>query len=219
MLTIAEEVLLLVLDDDTGKLSTSLPVHSLRNAVAGALLMDLALSDRIDTDLHKLILLDLAPLGGAVLDGALARIAEDGEGRSTGHWVEAFATEYDTLRPELLDRLVARRVLARRDDKLLWLIGTRRRYPTVDNVPRREVKRRIMDVLLSELIPDPRDIAIICLADACALWPGLIHERELARLRPRIAQVARLDLIGRSVAHTIRELQDATRGAEAKWLT
>ena len=72
---------------------------------------------------------------------------------------------------------------------------------------------------LSELIPDPRDIAIICLADACALWPGLIVERELARLKPRIAQVARLDLIGRSVAHTIRELQDATRGAEAKWLT
>ena len=57
MLTIAEEVLLLVLDDDTGKLSASLPVHALRNAVAGALLMDLALSDRIDTDLHKLILI------------------------------------------------------------------------------------------------------------------------------------------------------------------
>ena len=56
MLTIAEEVLLLVLDDDTGKLSASLPVHALRNAVASALLMDLALSDRIDTDLHKLIL-------------------------------------------------------------------------------------------------------------------------------------------------------------------
>ena len=44
MLTIAEEVLLLVLDDDTGKLSASLPVHALRNAVVGALLMDLALS-------------------------------------------------------------------------------------------------------------------------------------------------------------------------------
>ena len=57
MLAIAEEVLLLVLDDDTGKLSASLPVHALRNAVAGALLMDLALSDRIDTDLHKLILI------------------------------------------------------------------------------------------------------------------------------------------------------------------
>ena len=218
MLTIAEEVLLLVLDDDTGKLSPSLPVHALRNAVVGALLMDLALSDRIDTDLHKLILIDRAPLGEVVLDGALARIAEDGEGRSTGHWVDAFAAEDDTLQRELLDRLVARGVLARRDDKLLWLIGTRR-YPIVDDVPRREVKRRIMDVLLSELIPDPRDIAIICLADACALWPGLIVERELARLKPRIAQVARLDLIGRSVAHTIRELQDATRGAEAKWLT
>ena len=58
MPTIAEEVLLLALDDDTGKLSAKLPVHSLRNAVAGALLMDLALNDRIDTDLHRLIVID-----------------------------------------------------------------------------------------------------------------------------------------------------------------
>ena len=53
MLTIAEEVLLLVLDDDTGKLSTSLPVHSLRNAVAGALLMDLALSSLSSTSMIR----------------------------------------------------------------------------------------------------------------------------------------------------------------------
>ena len=33
MLTIAEEILLLVLDNETGKLNTKLPVHSLRNAV------------------------------------------------------------------------------------------------------------------------------------------------------------------------------------------
>ena len=55
MPTIAEEVLLLVLDDDTGKLNGKLPVHSLRNAISGALLMDLALNNRIDTDLHQLV--------------------------------------------------------------------------------------------------------------------------------------------------------------------
>ena len=40
MLTISEEIILLALDDDTGKLSTRLPVHSLRNAVSGAVLME-----------------------------------------------------------------------------------------------------------------------------------------------------------------------------------
>ena len=74
-----------------------------------------------------------------------------------------------------------------------------------------------MDVLLSETIPDPRDIAIICLTDACVLWPGMIHRRELIRIKPRIAQVVKLDLIGQSVAGTIRELQEATCGEEAKW--
>ena len=36
-------------------------------------------------------------------------------------------------------------------------------------------------------------------------------------MEPRIAQIVKLDLIGQSVTRTIRELQDATRGLEAKW--
>ena len=41
----------------------------------------------------------------------------------------------------------------------------------------------------------------------------------LVGLEPRIAQVVKLDLIGQSVAATIRELQDATRGEEARWIS
>ena len=216
MLSIAEEIVLLALDDETGKLSTRLPVHSLRNAVSGALLMDLAFENRIDTDLHRLIVIDSAPLGEPVLDDVLARIAADEEERQTGHWVELFAGDYETLQPLLLDRLVARGILSRQEGRLSWLIGVRR-YPTVDDRPQRDVKQRIMDTLQSEVIPDPRDIAIISLADACALWRSGIEERDVADVRPRIEQIVRMDLIGQSVTRTIRELQDAARGAEAKW--
>ena len=216
MLTIAEEILLLVLDEDTGKLQAGLPVHSLRNAVSGALLMELALNDRIDTDLRQLVVVNPAPLGEPVLDHALARIAEDGRSRPAGHWVGVFAEEYDTVQPQLLERLVTRGIVAWREERLLWVIDTQR-YPVVDGRPLREIKRRIMDVLLSDVIPDPRDVVIICLADACALWQRLIHPRELAGLEPRIAHIVKLDLIGRSVARTIRELQDATRGQQATW--
>ena len=54
----AEAILLRVLDDETGKLNTKPPVHPLRNAVSGALLMDLAFDNRIDTDLHRLTVID-----------------------------------------------------------------------------------------------------------------------------------------------------------------
>ena len=172
--------------------------------------------NRIDTDLHRLIVIDAAPLGEPVLDNVLAQIASDVEKRETGHWVSLFAGEYETLQQQLLDRLVARGILSQREGGLSWLVGVRR-YPTVDDRPQRDVKQRIMDTLLSEAIPDPRDIAIICLADACALWRTVIDERELADAKPRIEQIVKMDLIGRSVTRTLRELQDATRGEEAKW--
>ena len=216
MLSIAEEIVLLALDDETGKPSTRLPVHSLRNAVSGALLMDLAFENRIDTDLHRLIVIDAAPLGEPVLDDVLAQIASDEEERGTGHWVHLIAGEYEALQPQLLDRLVARGILSQREGRLSWLHGVRC-YPTVDDRPQRDVKQRITDTLVSEVIPHPRDIAIICLADACGLWRSVVDERELADAKPRIEQIVKMDLIGQSVTRTIRELQDATRGEEAKW--
>ncbi len=216
MLMIAEEILLLVLDDETGTLNTKLPVHSLRNAVSGALLMDLAFDNRIDTDLHRLTVIDSTPLGEPVLDHVLTRIAAEDEERATGYWVDLFARDHQTLQPQLLHRLVTRGILSQREGRLFWIVGVRR-YPTVDDRPQRDVKRRIMNTLLSDAIPDPRDIAIICLADACALWPSMIHRRELANVKQRIEQIAKMDLIGQSITRTIRELQAATRGAEAKW--
>ena len=58
MLSIAEEVLVLMLEYDTGRAKPKLPDHGLRNAIGGARLMDLALRHRIDTDLDRLFLID-----------------------------------------------------------------------------------------------------------------------------------------------------------------
>ena len=71
VITVCEEVLLLTLDHDTGRPSTWLSERSLRTALGGALLMDLALADRIDTDLDGLFVVDPAPTGEPVLKRAL----------------------------------------------------------------------------------------------------------------------------------------------------
>ena len=80
MLRFAEEIMLLLLHDENGDFA---PVSelSLQCALAGAVLMDLALENRIDTDTERLILLDKTPTGDDLLDPTLANIAESTTGR------------------------------------------------------------------------------------------------------------------------------------------
>ena len=65
VITVCEEVLLLTFDYDTGRPSTWLSERSLRTALGGALLMDLALADRIDADFDGLFVVDLARPGNS----------------------------------------------------------------------------------------------------------------------------------------------------------
>ncbi len=204
MLTITEEIHLLVLDYDTGWPNPELPRHAIDTALGGALLMDLALNDRIDTDVGKLFVVNQDLVGEPVLDWALAQINVEDDTRSTDHWVRVFAAERENLEALLTDMLVERGLVFRGVNEQLWFIGLDG-DTEIDGEPFREVKKRIASVPDSDEIPDPRDIMIISLADTCGLCRGLIGPSELARLTPKITQIARLDLIGQAVARVMDE--------------
>ncbi len=204
MLRFAEEVVLLLLNDGDGRFSP-VPKRSVDYALAGAVLMDLALENRIDTDLEKLVLLDAEPFGDSLLDPTLADIAALEE-RDARFWVERTAGRADTLREDALARLVSQGILESRDDRFLWVFRSRR-YPAIDGQAEREVKLRIMGVLFSDEIPGPRDVVIICLADACGIFKGLLSQHELNLASSRIEQVRKLDLIGQAVSQAIIDLE------------
>ena len=175
-----------LLNDKDGTFAR-VPYWSLNYALAGGVLMDLALENRIDTDLENLVLVDESPLGDSLLDPTLADIAAN-EQRDPKHWVEQTASHADTIREEALARLVDNGILERRDDRFLWVFKSRR-YVAVKGEAEREVKRRIMEVLFSDSIPDPRDVVIICLADACGIFDKLLTKQELEMASDRIKQV------------------------------
>ena len=166
MITASEEILLLMLDYDTGMLSPRLSVCSLRNALSGALLMDLALNNRIDTDLHHLFVVNPALLQEPVLDPILACIAAAGERRPISPWLDAVAEDYEALLEQVTDQLVGRGILVRGQYDRIWIMGTHR-YRTEDGQPLRDVRQHIAGVLMNDEIPTPRDVMIMSLADAC----------------------------------------------------
>ena len=202
MITISEEVLLLVMDYDTGRLNAELPRRCVRAALGGAVLMDLADRNRVDTDLHRLFVVSPEPLREPVLDRALARIVREAEHRPTDHWVGVLVDDHEALRSLLADRLVTRGIALRdRFDRLL-VVGSPRDAINGEALPR-DVRRRIAGVLMSDEIPDPRDIMIISLVETCSLWRGLIDEAGLVRFGPKIGQIARMDLIAQAVARAV----------------
>ena len=204
-LLFAEEITLLMLNDEDGEF-VRVPGWSMQCAFAGAVLMELALENRIDTDLKRLVLIDPTPLGDDLLDPTLAQIAQANETHDARHWVDHIAEQAEEIRESALARLVERGILRREEDRFLWVFQSRR-YPVIDGEAEREVKLRIMEVLFGSDIPDPRDIVLICLADACGILRELLTARELERADVRIEQVRKLDLIGQAVSKAVWDIQ------------
>ncbi len=213
MLRFVEELLLLMLRDEGGTFVRA-PARSLRHAIAGAVLMDLAMEDRIDTDLERLFLIDDAPIENSLLDPTLAEIAA-AEQRDTQFWVEHTAASADAIRGEALSSLADRGILRRETRHFLWVFRTER-YADVEGNARIEVKRRIRRVLLSDDIPEPRDVMLICLAHACGILEALLSRKELSRAVPRIGQLRQMDLIGQAMSRTIDNVESAVTSSLAR---
>lgn len=207
MLSYAEEILLLSLDERTGAIKP-LPIQALRYALAGALLVELAMSDRIDTDLDGLEVVSSTPTGNPLLDDVLRRLGNHGAKRPTTEWLETLAWEIPDLQGQILDGLVAKGVLRIEDQRILWVIA-KRRYPIQDDREIKAMHTRLRELILSDTIPDPDEAVLIALVDACQLFDELFSADELEHVRARIANLAKLDLIGREVTHSIREISRA----------
>jgi len=209
-LRFAEELILLLLDKDTGALAP-VPDRSLRCALAGAVLMDLALEDRIDTDPEHLFLVDSTPVGDELLDPCLRLIARTTGTRDTAYWIDrlAEAAHADEVRRSALDRLVERGIVERETEGLFSVtrrVVRSRRYPKVDGDAGREVELRVMAVLFSEEIPAPRDVMLIALVNACGIFGRLLSPVEMAEVRNRLELICRMDLIARTVFAAIRKV-------------
>ena len=169
-LTLLEEFLLLALDDQTGELHP-LPPSALNCAIAGAILMDLTLRNRIDNDLHDMFTVDPTPTDDDILDPVLQvmSLAPVLTPHPIAYWLRLLADEGDSYREKALHRLEQRGIIRRQNFKILWVFG-KRRYPLVDEQEVREVKLRILGVVLGNDTPAPHDVMLTGLAEACGLF-------------------------------------------------
>lgn len=161
---LAEEILLLLLDDDKGTMpgSASMAVDTV---IGGALLCELMLAERIEAVPKKpggkpdrLAVLSTAATGDELLDGALQRVAAR-EGRPM---TEALAAAGKKAKKQLIARLVESGSLQDKRNRILGIFPSRT-LPTGDARAEKEVRARVGAVLAGHRTPDPRSGTVIAL--------------------------------------------------------
>ena len=206
-ITIVEKILLLLLDDEKGTLPP-VPQLTLHFVLAGAVLMELAMRGKIDTDDENILVVDKSATGEEFLDSTLALIASNTEKREINFWINKIADDGAELTELGFTRLVEREVLEVNEKRYFWIVKTQT-YPIVDNSAERRVKLRIMNILYGDVAPEQKDIVIICLMDACDMFRTILGPTELSKVRARIDEVAQLDEIGQITTKLVRDIQVA----------
>jgi hypothetical protein len=189
MPTLADNLLLLLLDTDTGR--PRVERTKLDYALAGAVLLELALDGRIDTTpgpprRARVTVLDASPTRDDVLDDALRRIQ-----RRAARADKLVPALSKGLRARLLVRGVRDGRLRHEQDRLLGIFR-RDRWPAANRSPGRELAGRLRNVLVVGATPDPRTAALVALLtsiDAAHVLVGVLDRTGRRDVRRRAKEI------------------------------
>ncbi len=203
---LAEDLLLLLTEDDTGKLA----VGSIADlALGGAQLVELSMVRRVDIDDKKrLVVVDGSPTGDEILDHALEVVQ-----RRAGKRPSAVVGELGkTVRERLYARLTAVGILRAEQGRVLGVFPTRR-WPTASADHEAAVRRALTGCLVQGLTPQPRDAALVALLHAIGSTHRVVDPKEHGLKRKQLDRRAKEIADGGWASDAVRRAVEETMAA------
>ena len=216
---LAEDLLLLITDDASGRLAAA--GSQVDAGLGGANLVELTLLGKVDITGEqdqgkpgRIIVRDPAPPENDVLDAALETLAA----RQGSKPSAVIGPLGKNLRPVLYERLAAAGVLRAERGRALGIFPTRT-WPTQDPGHEAEVRQLVTQALVQPGEPDERTAALIALLHALRCEHKVVDPKayQLSRrqLRARAAEVAQGSWASEAVRKAIDEMMAAVAAAVA----
>ncbi|GGQ21458.1 GPP34 family phosphoprotein [Streptomyces mutabilis] len=190
MSDLAQDLALLLLDDDSGR--TTVEVGRRHRAVGNAILLDLVRAGRITVeapegrpDKARPVVRDSATTGDPVLDEALAALAANDT--SLGWAAETIGhRSWRTL----MDSLVARGLVRHEEGRFLGLIR-RDAWPSADPGYEAQLVTRIRDAVVGGRQPDESTLLLIMIVHAIGALPMVLPGEDRKAMGERAEQLVR----------------------------
>jgi len=202
-LNIPEEIYLLSIDEN-GNQHQNLKNENFDLVISAALLMDLALLHRIDSDQTYIFTDKKEQIGDILLDGVLDEIIEYNNNRRIENWISYLSIHGQFFRDEIITSLVRKSVLKIENEKVLWFFS-KRKYPRIDDTELEEVQSRIRNLIFGTELPDERDIVIVSILYNSNLLGTVFSDEEITKYDTRITQIAKMDFIGQAIGSVLKE--------------
>ena len=216
---LAEDLLLLVTDDTSGRLSA--PAAQVDAGLGGANLIELTLLNKVDLSGEgdqgkpgRIIVRDSSPAGDEVLDAATG-ILITRQGRKPSTVIRPLSKN---LRNTLYERMAGSGMIRAGRGRILGIFPARR-WPAQDARHKEQVRQLVTQVLVQQTAPDARTAALIALLHALKCEHKIVDPRpyQLSRrqLRARAEEVAMDNWASEAIRKVISEMVAATAAAAA----
>ncbi len=207
MLTLPEQLLLLALHDQKGTILSSASI-SIEYGLAGAVLTELALREKVEIRDKKLVLVDASSTGDDVLDQAISHIKNSAKQRKADHWLNKLSGKKINIKASMLEGLVKKGILKLEEHKILWIFDSPH-YPTKDASEEKAIKEQLRRLVLYRDALETRTAVLMGLVNACGLTAEIFTKDERKAARKRIKEIMENEQIARAVADTVAGVQAA----------
>jgi AcrR family transcriptional regulator len=207
---LAEDLLLLVTDDASGRLLA--PAVQIDAGLGGANLLELTLMGKAGLSGEgdegrpdRLIVYDPSPTGDAVLDSALEIVIAH-QGKKPSAVIRPLSKN---LRRALYERLASSGVIRAEPGRVLGVFPARR-WPAQDASHEAQVRRLVTRALVQPTAPDTRSAALIALLHALKCEHKIVdprhHDLSKRQLKARAEEIAKGNWAAEAVRKAIDEI-------------
>ncbi len=205
MANLAEELLLLAFHDQTGRNQAT----NLELGLAGAIVLELALAERIDVVDKRVRVVDATPTGDGLVDSMLQRLADD-KPRRAQSVVQRLSRG---LVQQVRDGLVRSGVLRHDRDTVLGLFPFNRYVATADNRIEVDAVRRLSTAIDTGHTRDQRTSALASLVYILQLEKKVFPDRRKRDVRAALKQLSEASWASRATKQAVDAAMAAAMAA------
>ncbi len=206
-LSIAEKFLLIAHHPERGRFI--IPSTYLQYGLAGAILPDLTISDRIGTDGTKLSLKRSRPTTDPLLQEIDALMSQSRMPRKAEYWNRKLGARYNRYLLQLLKGLAGKRLLRIEEKKFLGLIPYRKSY-LLESYTRSNLIHQLRSEIMTYRGVPGENLHLALMVAACRMQRIVATDRdELKQVRSQLKRMAREHPVSDAVAQTVSQVRTA----------
>jgi golgi phosphoprotein 3 len=202
-LNLVDQLTLLALDDKKGRMISEDIAFSY--ATAGAVILELALEQRIDLSENKVKIINREKTGDRIIDHYLEVLFRSKKERKVKDWVERLGEKAGKIKKDTFEKLVDKRILEKKEGKFLWVFSYNT-YPTQNPKPENRLRDRLYDIIVNNRRPDLKEVMLLNLIESCNLGKEVFGKENAKIFKRKIKNSNEYESIAGSVNKSVKEI-------------